>query len=154
MKIIDIDVFEPIVKSAVFLGLLIAQDTTVLYIFPAEIYREVYLAYGFLGSMLYTALSFYWKFEEPNRKELPVKDQALRLAMRTILGTITTFILLGIFKAFFPETNDFRLLGIGMALGFFFEFYGKKSFINNLFKNIAERLMKMVNNNDSGNGNI
>jgi hypothetical protein len=124
---------------------------TVLYIFPEEIWKEIYLAYGLLGSMLYTALTFYWKFDEPKRIEAPLKSQVLRIVMRTILGTIMTFILLGIYKAFFTSATTLQLLGIGVALGFFFEFYGKKSFINNLFKNIAERLMKMVNNQGNDN---
>lgn len=140
-----IDLLEPIVKTVMFFILIVAQDLTVFYIFPAEVYKEVYLAYGFLGSMLYTGLSFYWEFENPLKKEYDLKNKVIRLSLRTILGTITTFILLGVWKAFFENTTEFKMLGIGIGLGFFFEFYGKKSFINNIFKSIGERILKTIN---------
>ena len=139
---------ELIIKSVIFVLYLMTQDNNVLLIFPADIFSEVYLAYGLLGSLLFTAFTFWWAFDNKDKEvELSTRKQVYKILLRTFLGTLMTFIILGLVKANFPDIQRNTLLTLGIILGFGFEYYSKRSFINSVFKGLAQKLLDVINKN-------
>ena len=75
-----LNIDELIIKSVIFVLYLMTQDNNVLLIFPAELFSEVYLAYGLLGSLLFTAFTFWWSFDKVDDEiEMPVKKQIYKI---------------------------------------------------------------------------
>lgn len=144
-----INVDELLIKSCLFLLYLNTQNSSVLLIFPSEYFAERYLAYGLLGSLLFTAFTFWWAFDSTEIKiDIPIKKQIYKILLRTFLGTLMTFILLGLVKANLPQIKENTLLTLGIMLGFGFEYYAKKSFINSIFKSLGQKFLDFIKENE------
>jgi hypothetical protein len=145
-----VNIDELVIKSTLFFIYLMSQNgNSVLLIFPSEYFAERYLAYGLLGSLLFTGFTFWWAFDSIDKSiELPVKRQIYKILLRTFLGTTMTFILLGLIKANLPTIQENTLLTVGIMLGFGFEYYAKRSFINSIFKGLGQKILDFIKENE------